>query len=64
MTSTARILIALMLACAVASPSVAGPAAGAKASKTATCKKEAKAKKLTGSDRRAFIKDCVAKPAA
>jgi hypothetical protein len=64
MKSTARILIALMLACAVASPSLAGPATGGKATKTAACKKEAKAKKLSGSDRRAFLKTCTAKPAA
>ena len=62
MKSTARILIALALVYAVASPSLAGPATGDKATKTAACKKEAKVKKLSGSERRAFIKSCVAKP--
>jgi hypothetical protein len=63
MTSIVRIFIALALVCAFASPSLAGPATGGKAAKTAACKKEAKAKKLSGSDRRAFLKTCVAKPA-
>jgi hypothetical protein len=63
MKSTARILIALTFVCAFASPSLAGPATGEKAKKTAACKKEAKANKLSGSDRRAFLKTCVAKPA-
>jgi hypothetical protein len=64
MKSTARIFITLALACALVSPSLAGPATGDKATKTAACKKDAKAKKLTGSDRRAFLKECVKKPAA
>lgn len=63
MTSIVRIFIALTLVCAVASPSLAGPATGEKAKKTAACKKEAKTKNLSGSDRRAFLKTCVAKPA-
>jgi hypothetical protein len=63
MKSTARIFIALALVCAFASPSLAGPATGEKAKKTAACKKDAKEKKLSGSDRRAFLKECVKKPA-
>jgi hypothetical protein len=63
MKSIARIFIALTLVCAFASPSLAGTATGQKAMKSAACKKEAKAKKLSGSDRRAFLKECVAKPA-
>jgi hypothetical protein len=62
MKSIARIFIALTLVSAFASPSLAGTATGQKAMKTAACKKEAKTKKLSGSDRRAFLKECVAKP--
>ena len=60
MKSIARILIALTLVCAVATPSLAGRATG---TKLTACKKEAKAKKLSGADRRAFLKQCTAKPA-
>jgi uncharacterized membrane protein len=63
MKSAARILIALTFVFAFTAPSLAGTATGQKAMKTAACKKEAKAKKLSGSDRRAFLKECVAKPA-
>ena len=63
MKSIVRILIALTLVWAFTSPSLARSATGQKAMKTAACKKEAKAQKLSGSDRRAFIKGCVAKPA-
>jgi hypothetical protein len=63
MRSTARILVALVFICAIGSPSLAGPATGEKARISAACKKEAKAKKLSGAERRAFVKACVAKPA-
>ena len=62
MKSIARILIALTLVCAFPLSTLAGTATGQKAMKSAACKKEAKAKKLSGSDRRAFLKECVAKP--
>ena len=68
MKSTASILIALMLVCAYASPSPAGTATGAskaKTMKTAACKKEARAKKFGSKvmERRAFMKECMAKTA-
>jgi len=57
-----------MLACAFASPSPAGTATGAskeKTMKTAACKKEARAKKFGTKvmERRAFMKECMAKTA-
>jgi hypothetical protein len=62
MKSTARILIALTLVCAVTSPSLAGPTTGRGATKMAACKKEAKVQKLSGKERKAFIKSCTTKP--
>lgn len=66
MKSAARILIALTFVCAFASSSLAGTATGvdkAKAMKTASCKKEARAKKFGAHvlERRSFLKECMAR---
>jgi hypothetical protein len=62
MKTTARILIAVMLVCAPASFSFAGSATKVDKVKVA-CMKEAKVKKIARADRKAFMKECAARPA-
>ena len=61
MKIAARILISVMLVCAPASFSFAGTATNVDKIKAA-CKKEAKVKKIARSDRKAFMKECAARP--
>jgi len=56
----ARFLIAVMVLCSLSAPTYAGPAASVN-KKEVACKKEARAKKIALLERKAYVKDCVAK---
>ena len=61
----ARIFIALAFCCAISSPTFAGAATKSKTAKEISCRKETRAKKFGVHliDKRAFMKECMARPA-